>query len=71
MNLISKVFVEVSSEMNFEQLVILNTVGSVVENIVLSDENTIEVNISDLKSGIYIVQLIGSDGTVVKKFVKK
>lgn len=63
--------IDFPAELNLEQLIISNTVGSVVLSKEISDDETLEVSVQDLKSGIYIIQLIGTNSSIVKKFVKK
>jgi hypothetical protein len=61
----------ISNAENISRIVICNMMGQVVRNL-NNTENLVSINLSDLKSGIYIIKLMNEDGTSsVQKFIKK
>lgn len=63
-------FIEYSPS-QFGELNIFSIEGALVNKIKLSKQKTQKVNIAHLKTGVYILQLTGSAGTVTKKLLKQ
>lgn len=53
-----------------ESVSIFNTNGQLVKSMETNSYDKIDVNVSDLTEGIYMVHLEGINGTLVKKFIK-
>ena len=54
----------------FNEAIILNIKGSVLKKAILRNESN-ELNIEDLPSGMYIIQLTGENNTISTKFIKR
>jgi hypothetical protein len=50
--------------------VIINSLGIKINELFAADANLIEVDISQLASGVYYVKLVASDTTQTLKFIK-
>lgn len=53
-----------------ESLTIYNANGQMVRSLETNSYDKVDVNVSDLTEGIYMVHLQGVNGTLVKKFIK-
>ncbi len=53
-----------------ESISIYNTNGQLVKSVETNSYDKVDVNITDLNEGVYLVHLEGINGTLVKKFIK-
>lgn len=59
-----------TSHIAYNQVQILNYLGQVVYTDKVNDSN-FQINVANLKCGLYFVRMSGENGTVTKKFIKK
>ena len=57
----------VSKKFDFNEIVIVDIAGRIIKT---SKKETSTINVADLPSGIYFINLIANDRTIIKKFVK-
>lgn len=70
-----KNFIIIKSEKQFQpttQVVITDAIGKqLIKSNLLQESNSIRINTSDLKAGVYLIRIISSDETITRKFVKE
>ncbi|MBP9213049.1 MAG: T9SS type A sorting domain-containing protein [Chitinophagaceae bacterium] len=52
-----------------KQIIISNIMGKVVKNIVVQQVNNTSITISNLPKGLYVVKVLGANGTAIEKLV--
>ena len=69
----SHIYLEADSwkSLNVEKASLHSLDGKLWKTIELSEVDSLEINIRDLKSGIYLLKLEGENGMFVTKFVKE
>jgi hypothetical protein len=65
-----KITIESSRELNFTEIKIQNSLGQTVSSSFTRNGNKIEVNVSNLKEGIYFLKIKVKEKEIIKKFVK-
>lgn len=62
-------FISVKTNSTFEQCYITDVTGKVVKNVAANEGNYIDL--SEIKSGIYLIKVVAQNETIVKKFIKQ
>jgi type IX secretion system substrate protein/carboxypeptidase family protein len=55
------------SPLAIERITIVNNIGNVVKDLLINDQTNIEVEVSGLEPGIYILKVVTAKGTTMKK----
>jgi type IX secretion system substrate protein/carboxypeptidase family protein len=55
------------SPLAIERITVVNNVGNVVKDLLINDQTNIELDVSDLEPGIYILKVVTAKGTRMKK----
>lgn len=62
--------ISINAEQSFYGVTIFNTEGKIVKTVDIAG-TTAEINVSDLKSGVYVIQLSGVEGIAQRRLVKR
>ena len=63
-----RLFIEAESEIN--EVVIYTITGVIVQQSTVNSQQTLTIDLSELKSGIYFVKINTKNGEIVKRFIK-
>ena len=62
--------INIEAEFDVEEVTIYNITGVMVYNEQCT-MNNVQLNVSDLNSGVYFVKVVTNNGETVKRFIKK
>ena len=60
-------FMEVKSEIEYNSIIISDITGKIIKTL---DQHPTKIDVSDLRKGVYLIQLIGDKEILTRKFIK-
>jgi len=64
-------FINIDSETKINEIKIYNNIGQLVKKLKLNTSNKVNINVANLKNGIYLMKISSAEKTLFKKFVIK